>query len=89
MSPLRRECVIALGGLVKDAVVEALEAEAIRRETSAVSADDIRRIVVPAWLYSALAKVEGRRDPTILGRPLSPDEPGVDRIKVIFIQGAA
>lgn len=85
-SSLRREAVIALGGVVKDAVVKELLAEALRRKVSAVSADDISFIVVPSWLYEALIHVEARTVPTILGRPLSPavDKLAADGICVHF-----
>lgn len=85
-SPLRRECIIALGGIVKDATVKALEAEAVRRKVSAVSTDDIAFIVVPSWLYDALLHVEARTVPSILGRPVSAavDKLATDEIVVHF-----
>lgn len=66
---LQRQCITALGVIVRDAVLKELDAEAGRRG-SQVTIDDVASIVVPDWLHSALGQVEATYAPTILGLQL-------------------
>lgn len=66
---LQTEAILALGELVKRPALEQME-EAGQRCGQRLIGDDILFISVPRWLYDALAAVEKKDVPTIIGRPL-------------------
>ncbi len=78
-SPLRQKAIIALGEILREAIIEAMRLEGTK------DIDTVTSVEVPRWLFEALGAVQKGGQPVqALGRPVHYYVGGVDSIRVFF-----